>query len=343
MSAKISIIIPVYNVERYLHRCIDSITNQTLKDIEIILIDDKSPDSCPQICDEYAQKDKRIKVIHKTTNDGLGIARNFGINIASGEYIAFCDSDDWVDPEFYETMYKQAKSENLDAVYSEFNTKYYPGFHVIPQNKKTYKNKNEIEDLMLDIIGPEPEYNSDVKFQASACKAIYKRSIITKYNIKFHSEREIISEDEIFNLDFLSKSLTVKYIPIQQYYYCLNQKSVTHIYRKDLWNKYQFFFHFLSLNYKQIFTKQDEFQIRINRSILFVIRRVIEQEIAKKTSSNDIYYQLCKICNEKNISQILKSYPLNRMPFKFFIFYNIIKYKKIAFLKIFFWIKNKRL
>ena len=95
MKPKVSIIVPVYNVEKYLDRCMESLLNQTLKDIEIILVDDGSPDNCPQICDEYAKKDSRVKVVHKV-NAGLGYARNSGLDVASGEYVAFVDSDDYV-------------------------------------------------------------------------------------------------------------------------------------------------------------------------------------------------------------------------------------------------------
>lgn len=97
----ISIIVPVYNVEKYLERCIESIVNQTYKDIEIILVDDGSPDNCPVICDRYAEKDNRIKVIHKQ-NGGLINARKSGLEIAQGDYIGFVDSDDWIEPEMYE-------------------------------------------------------------------------------------------------------------------------------------------------------------------------------------------------------------------------------------------------
>ena len=93
---KVSIIVPVYKVEKYLRKCIDSIINQTLKDIEIILVDDGSPDNCGKICDEYAAKDTRIKVIHKE-NGGLSSARNAGMEVAEGEYIGFVDSDDWIE------------------------------------------------------------------------------------------------------------------------------------------------------------------------------------------------------------------------------------------------------
>ena len=103
MDVLVSVVVPVYKVEKYINKCIDSIINQTYKNLEIILVDDGSPDRCPQICDEYAKKDNRIKVIHKK-NSGLGAARNTGIDAAKGEYIGFVDSDDWIMPNMYEEM-----------------------------------------------------------------------------------------------------------------------------------------------------------------------------------------------------------------------------------------------
>ena len=119
-KAKVSIIVPCYGVEKYLDCCMESIVNQTLKDIEIILVDDGSPDRVPQICDEWAQKDPRIKVIHKK-NAGLGYARNSGLEIASGEYVAFVDSDDYVDIRMYEFLYGNAVANDLDIVEYTFN------------------------------------------------------------------------------------------------------------------------------------------------------------------------------------------------------------------------------
>ena len=113
MNERISIIVPVFNVEKYLERCVNSLINQTYKNIEIILVDDGSPDLCPQMCNEYAKKDERIKVLHKK-NGGLSDARNAGLDVATGEYIAFVDSDDWVETDFIETLYKNAKIENAD-------------------------------------------------------------------------------------------------------------------------------------------------------------------------------------------------------------------------------------
>lgn len=112
-SPLISIIVPVYKVEPYLRRCLDSIVNQTYTNLEIILVDDGSPDNCPQICDEYAAKDNRIVVIHKE-NGGLSDARNAGLDICKGEYISFVDSDDWVDERYIEVMIDSAIKEDAD-------------------------------------------------------------------------------------------------------------------------------------------------------------------------------------------------------------------------------------
>ena len=115
MVTKVSVIVPIYNVEKYLLRCIDSLIAQSLKDIEVILVDDGSPDQCPQLCDEYAEQYKNIKVIHQK-NAGLGMARNAGLKIAKGEYIAFVDSDDYLDTDALEKLYQTAKKESADTV-----------------------------------------------------------------------------------------------------------------------------------------------------------------------------------------------------------------------------------
>lgn len=113
MNMLISVIIPVYKVEQYLNQCIDSIVSQTYKNIEIILVDDGSPDNCPYICDDWKRKDPRVKVIHKK-NGGLSDARNAGLDLASGDFIGFVDSDDWIEPDMYEKLLKVLIDENAD-------------------------------------------------------------------------------------------------------------------------------------------------------------------------------------------------------------------------------------
>ena len=112
-TAKISVIVPVYKVEPYLDKCVSSIVNQTHKNLEIILVDDGSPDNCPAMCDAWAEKDSRIRVMHKT-NGGLSDARNAGMAVATGELMAFVDSDDWIVPDMYEYLYQRLTEDNSD-------------------------------------------------------------------------------------------------------------------------------------------------------------------------------------------------------------------------------------
>ena len=116
---KISVIVPVYNTEPYLARCIDSILNQTFTEFECILVNDCSPDNCPAICDEYAKKDKRIKVIHNQQNQGSSLSRQIGLAQATGDYIQFADSDDWIECNMLEEMYGKAIEGNFDIVYCD--------------------------------------------------------------------------------------------------------------------------------------------------------------------------------------------------------------------------------
>lgn len=228
---KISAIIPVYNVEKYLDKCIESVINQTLKDIEIILVDDESPDNCPQMCDQYAKNDNRIKVVHKK-NEGFGIGRNYGIDIATGEYLAFIDSDDFIDTCTFEHFYKLAKDNNLDAIYYKFDRKTTERieYGTPIETIIIYDNKSK-QELMLNIIASDSTTTN--KVECSSCCALYSSSIIKSNNIRFHSEREIISEDLIFNLDFLSHATRVALNEGRHYHYRINELSTTRTLRED--------------------------------------------------------------------------------------------------------------
>ena len=140
-SPKVSIIVPVYNTEIYLKQCIDTLTAQTLEEIEIIIVDDGSKEECANLCDELSKSDSRIKVLHKS-NEGQGIARNFGVKAATGEYIAFVDSDDYVDTAMYETLYSVAEKNDADIVSCNYMLAYdFPT-----------KIKNAKCDSLLDIM-----------------------------------------------------------------------------------------------------------------------------------------------------------------------------------------------
>lgn len=329
MSPKVSVIVPVYKVEMYLDRCVRSIVEQTLKEIEIILVDDASPDNSPAMCDSWAERDDRVKVIHKQ-NEGLGLTRNAGMAIAQGEYVAFVDSDDFVEPDMYERLYAECKKNNLDCIYSEFNVDDYPGFRVVIKPEKLYVGAEEIEQLRLDIVGAEPSYISGVKYHCSSCKGLYKLDVIKNNGLRFHSERQYISEDMLFNLDFLYHSQRVKVVPWQFYHYCLNGASLTHSYRPDRWEKQVLMLEVL--NDKDKYIDKDELSLRLKRTAIFYTMSAISQEWKRKDQS---YSQKKKaireIENEQVIVETIKNYPIRKLPIKWMIYSFLLKAKILEY------------
>lgn len=149
-KAKISIIVPVYNVDKYLERCIDSLLKQTYKNLEIILIDDGSEDSCPLICDQYKKKDRRIIVIHKK-NGGAASARNMGLDMATGEYIGFVDSDDYVSEEYIQNLYQNLNRENADISVCSFYNLYKDHMELVAnENMGIYDSREYLELFLKD-------------------------------------------------------------------------------------------------------------------------------------------------------------------------------------------------
>ena len=324
--AKVSIIVPCFKVEKYIDRCMESIVSQTLKDIEIILIDDLSPDNTPVRCDEWAKKDSRIKVVHKKVNEGLGFARNTGLQYAHGEYVAFLDSDDWFEHDMIERLYDECIKENLDVIYSEFNVDEYPGYRVVLRPEQLYEGKEEIEQLRLDIVGAEPSYISGVKFQCSACKGLYRKKLIDKYELRFFSEREYISEDSLFNLNVLYFAERVKTVPWQFYHYCLNNTSLTHTYRADRWDMLLKMLNVMGTSTKVSDVK--ELRLRLARTAIFYSMSAIINETKKTDSTKKQAIDgIKKICDNESLCTFIKGYPIYKLPLKWIVFTLALKLK----------------
>lgn len=222
---KVSIIVPIYNTEKYLKKCLDSLVNQTLKDIEIILVNDGSLDNSGKIADMYSTNDCRIKVIHKK-NGGLSSARNTGLKCATGMFIGFVDSDDWVAEDTYEIMYNTAIQDELDivscAAFNVFENQIVPSL----ETKDIYIDLNEIT---ISEFGIKHFRN----FSTSACNKIYRRDIIDKYRLKFLNNKVVPSEDQVFNIMFLVHANKIRLLS-NRFYYCVRHYgSITTTKKKD--------------------------------------------------------------------------------------------------------------
>ena len=239
-SILISVVIPVYNVERYIERCVTSVVNQTYRNLEIILVDDGSPDKCPELCDEWAKKDNRIKVIHKK-NAGLGMARNTGIDNATGDYICFFDSDDYIELNTIYECVKRIQSGQPDIILFGSNTINNNGeivSNMIPNTpKEFYENDEVINYVLPNLMGPDPISGKTSNLQMSAWASLFSIKLIKDNNWRFVSEREYISEDFYSLLSLYKFVASVVIIKEAFYNYCFNGSSLTHAYKPDRFEK----------------------------------------------------------------------------------------------------------
>ena len=229
--SKVSIIIPVYGVEKYIERCLKSVINQTLKDIEIIIVNDDTKDNSMIICERYSNIDKRIKIYNKQ-NEGLGLTRNYGIEKANSKYIAFLDSDDYVAVDYYEKLYDKIVKEKADVCFSAKKRVDNYG-NIINDNdiflKDGVYNSMEILDCMLTSS----PLNNYKKISMSSWRALYNIDIINDFNIRFVSERKYISEDFLFTIDYMVKKKKATFVNNTYHYYCYNGASLTNSYKSD--------------------------------------------------------------------------------------------------------------
>lgn len=251
MTDTISVVVPIYNVEKYIRSCIESIIEQTYKNLEIILVDDGSPDNCGIICDEYASKDKRIKVIHKV-NGGLSDARNIGISIAKGEFISFVDSDDTIEKDMYETLLNAIYTYNADIAECGYY-KVYPDKIIQPKylrETKCFNTYNALEELI-----------SFGYFQTVVWNKLYKTNTIK--GIMFPVGR--INEDEFWTYKVFSEAKRLVYVNKIKYYYLQRPGSIMqneyNVKRLDALDAHNERLRFISNKYPELYNIAEKYYV----------------------------------------------------------------------------------
>lgn len=343
MTPKVSIIVPVYRVEPYLARCMASLAHQTLQEIEIILVDDGSPDRCPQMCDEYAAQDPRIRVVHKA-NAGLGFARNSGLELARGKYVGFVDSDDYVSLDMFETLYLAAEKYQADMVLAGYR---FVGGRMYDNDAQgqmhcfdrtvTFTNEQEIQNLLLGVVGALPEEPDDSRYGASSCKNIYRREVLEENGIAFLSERKVVSEDLIFLIDFISHIRCAVGIPGAYYYYCRNNQSLSKSYRPDRFERNLVCVEEVKKRLPKSYDGKT-CQLYTDRLLQSGARVACTQEINHASESGASYGSLTdnlkKICAHPQLQQTLKRYPWHRLPFAQAVFAFTMRFRLYGMQKI---------
>lgn len=213
---KISVIVPIYNVEAYLQKCVDSILRQTYTELEIILVDDGSPDGCPFICDEYKKMDPRIKVIHKS-NGGLSDARNAGVRIATGEWLSFVDSDDWLEPDMYEVLLGNAMKHNAKISVGSVAAELFDG----TEYHRIHPPKNAVNTCFVRM--KKDALRSFFHNAWAAWDKIYHRSIFDGIEYPVGE----INEDEAIAVQLLDRVERIVYSDKELYHYVVRTESIT--------------------------------------------------------------------------------------------------------------------
>ncbi len=316
---KVSIIVPIYNVEKYLKICVDSILAQTYSDFELILVDDGSPDQCGIICDNYAAQDSRIKVIHKE-NQGLGFARNTGLDHAQGEFICFVDSDDWLEPNAIECWIAAQEKYKADIVmcnYQKRNNKNEILYRYEIRNSECcYQGIDVEKEIFWAMIGQKSIIKDDFTINMCVWTNLYKREQIEKEHIRFLSEREYLSEDICFNLQYLLQCQTAVMIPESLYCYRYNPTSLTSKYKENEYQKA------VALYDKVLFwanhAKYQEYkEFRTERFFLTKVRELMFRLCGCQMSYKE-KINMCKvILKDDSLQNALQQYPIETYKLKY--------------------------
>lgn len=330
---KVSIIVPVYNVENYLEQCINSLKSQTLNEIEIILVNDGSTDSSGQICVNHEKEDARIKVVHKK-NGGLSDARNLGLSYAKGEYITFVDSDDWINPDTCRYAYDQAKLHNVDLVFWG-RIKEYPTFS---QKGKTLFFDNTLFEgesikwlhrRMYGLFKDELKAPTTTDAINSAWGKLYSSDIILSKKIEFRDTKEIGSEDVLFNIQlmkYVRRALFVK--KYFSHYRKDNPNSLTRNHRSTLFNRYLNLFAAIDSNIHEE-KLGDEYREALKNRISLSIINVslsISSPINKIPISQKLQ-DIDKVLTHPLYKESIANFDIHYLPYHWKVFFTLCKWE----------------
>lgn len=283
MDDLVTIVVPVYKVEKYIDKCVNSILNQTYKNLEIILVDDGSPDNCGQICDNYEQKDNRIKVIHKE-NGGLSDARNAGIDIASGKYISFIDSDDYIDNQYIEILYNAIIKDKSDMAISS---------HKVIYDTGAVLEKATGEESVLDSKEVLKRILYDDGIDLSAWAKLYKMELFKE--IRYPKGR--LFEDAATTYKLVDKSEKISVVSKSKYNYVIRGNSITNL---NFSEKKMDLITSTKEMCEYVRNKYPELEKACNRRLMYAYLSTLTQLLKSDTKNEEIEKQLFSYIRENS-------------------------------------------
>lgn len=317
----ISVIIPVYNVEKYISRCIESLLEQTYEDFEVLLIDDGSTDNSGPMCDEYAEKDQRIKVFHNE-NVGFGLVRNYGLKKATGTYISFVDSDDTVAPKFLENLIREMEESRADVVLSGFKKVDEKDQLIETQAHEEFLSHSPLEDVGLRMVGSLPGKGNAI-FPV-VWGGLYSSDILKENELSFLSEREFVAEDLLFNLKYLSLCRTVKLLPYSDYNYRIRNNSVTRKFNFSILENQKKALESLEEEWTHQFSSTANLSLRISKNYLITVRSCLRGAL-KQNELKKEFKSIREITNFEKTREVVSNYPVSSLEFKQKMFIQLLR------------------
>lgn len=328
----VSVVVPIYNVEKYLEECIKSLLIQTYNKIEIILVDDGSKDNSGNICDAFQSIDDRIVVIHKQ-NEGLGYARNSGLKIAKGSYVTFIDSDDIAESDLIENLIKGIKKNNSDTCIGGYKRINKDGDIIFNEKyeEAIYLDNDVYNKLFIKMLGSSPERHDSIRM--SVWNVMYSMKIIKQNGLMFPSERDFISEDLLWDLEYYKYSKSVAVIDSSSYLYRITPGSLTQKYKKDKFNM-------ICKLYVEVESRlnnsnlNNEAVIRLQKQFFINLRSCISQEAISNKDLINIYKAIKEMLENKIVINIINTYPIRKLNIGPRIFLYFIKIKSYFLISI---------
>lgn len=316
LNPKVSVIIPAYRVAAYLRECVDSVLAQTFGDFEVILVDDGSPDETGELCDRLAAEDSRIHVVHKQ-NEGLGFARNTGLEHARGEWILFLDGDDSIDPQTLETALRVAESDSeIDQVRFLFrrfrDTPPEPLNVDVARLESMVKRGRGAIMPILAFVSTAFKPEAGIATNASAWGGIYRSTLFSEKGVRFHSERELISEDYVFNLEAGAVCRAIAFTSYPLYNYRHNPASLSTAVRADRIDRTVKMCEFMERRAAELGVERPaEFAM----GLIFGPLRTQLRHIFSSNHSRELKRSMFRrSVGSRYIKRVLKEYPLHTLP-----------------------------
>lgn len=327
----VSIIIPVYNAEQYIKRCIDSVLMQSYHNWEVVLIDDGSKDLSGEMCDVISKSDARFITLHKE-NEGLGKARNDGLRIIHGDYVLFLDADDYfAHVDSIEKLVDISEKYNSDIIATNFI--YDDKVEGSTFDEGIYKGAKAIRNILINLVGY--TQNDKNHFNVSACTKMYNVKFLNKKNLFFPSERELIWEDLAFNFEAISKADSIYIMDYAYYHYCYNGSSTTHRYNSEKFNQIMIMYNYMKQRVQEK-NLPSEAIIRLNNMFMGNIYTCIKLEVFFKNVNgiNIVLNNIRNILNDNRLVELLSSLENSQFTLNQRIFNRFMKKKMVIMVYI---------